>query len=331
MTETTTISARSPSTLARGDARRPARARARRGRRRGRPVGRDRRARRGVRRRARPQHADQRGGDQRASRSAPRSRGSGRCSRSCSSTSSRSRSTSSSNAAAKAHFMSGGQLTVPLVAADAGRRRPAGRARSTRRASRLADARAGAEGGDAEHGRPTRPACSRARSPTRTRSSSSRTRRSTSGAEEVPGQPAAGAARPRARRAAPGRDVTVVALSRLVHEALAAAERARRRGGIEVEVIDPRTLVPLDLRDDRRLGAADAPARRRARGGRARRLRRGDRGAACRRRLRRPRRAGRAGRRPVRAGSRSARRSRTRTCPAGPRSSPPSARLWAPR
>lgn len=44
----------------------------------------------------------------------------------------------------------------------------------------------------------------------------------------------------------PGRDVTVVALSRMVHEALAAAD-ALATEGIEVEVIDPRTLVPLDL------------------------------------------------------------------------------------
>ena len=45
----------------------------------------------------------------------------------------------------------------------------------------------------------------------------------------------------------PGRDVTIVALSRLVHEALAAAERLAAEDGIEAEVIDPRTLVPLDL------------------------------------------------------------------------------------
>jgi pyruvate dehydrogenase E1 component beta subunit len=50
----------------------------------------------------------------------------------------------------------------------------------------------------------------------------------------------------RARIARPGRDVTVVALSRLVSEALAAAEELAKEG-IEVEVIDPRTLVPLDL------------------------------------------------------------------------------------
>ena len=44
-----------------------------------------------------------------------------------------------------------------------------------------------------------------------------------------------------------GHDVTIVALSRLVHEALAAAERLSAEDGIEAEVSDPRTLVPLDL------------------------------------------------------------------------------------
>ncbi len=44
-----------------------------------------------------------------------------------------------------------------------------------------------------------------------------------------------------------GGDVTIVALSRLVDEALAAADRLAAEDGIEAEVIDPRTLVPLDL------------------------------------------------------------------------------------
>jgi pyruvate dehydrogenase E1 component beta subunit len=44
----------------------------------------------------------------------------------------------------------------------------------------------------------------------------------------------------------PGRDVTVVALSRLVHEAVDAADELAAEG-IEVEVIDPRVLVPLDF------------------------------------------------------------------------------------
>ncbi|HXH12131.1 MAG TPA: alpha-ketoacid dehydrogenase subunit beta [Alphaproteobacteria bacterium] len=43
----------------------------------------------------------------------------------------------------------------------------------------------------------------------------------------------------------PGSDVTVVATSRMVHRALAAAETLAPEG-IDVEVIDPRTLNPLD-------------------------------------------------------------------------------------
>ncbi|OGO35476.1 MAG: hypothetical protein A2147_04755 [Chloroflexi bacterium RBG_16_57_8] len=42
-----------------------------------------------------------------------------------------------------------------------------------------------------------------------------------------------------------GRDVTLVAISMMVHKALKAAE-ALSREGIEAEVIDPRTLAPLD-------------------------------------------------------------------------------------
>jgi pyruvate/2-oxoglutarate/acetoin dehydrogenase E1 component len=42
-----------------------------------------------------------------------------------------------------------------------------------------------------------------------------------------------------------GKDVTIVALSKMVYEALAAAQELREEG-ISTEVIDPRTLVPLD-------------------------------------------------------------------------------------
>lgn len=42
-----------------------------------------------------------------------------------------------------------------------------------------------------------------------------------------------------------GQDVTVVALGLMVHRALAAADELQKRG-ISLEVIDPRTLVPLD-------------------------------------------------------------------------------------
>jgi pyruvate/2-oxoglutarate/acetoin dehydrogenase E1 component len=64
--------------------------------------------------------------------------------------------------------------------------------------------------------------------------------------EEVPGGEPEPVPIGRARTARSGRDVTVVALSRMVGEALAAAERLASEG-IEAEVIDPRTLVPLDI------------------------------------------------------------------------------------
>jgi pyruvate/2-oxoglutarate/acetoin dehydrogenase E1 component len=44
----------------------------------------------------------------------------------------------------------------------------------------------------------------------------------------------------------PGRDLTVVATSRMVPRALAVAEKLAQDGDLDVEVIDPRTLVPLD-------------------------------------------------------------------------------------
>ena len=74
-----------------------------------------------------------------------------------------------------------------------------------------------------------------------------------------------------------GTDVTVVSVSRMVHEAVAAAELVAAEG-ISVEVIDLRTVAPLDMDADPRLGAQDEPAARRPRGGRAVRHRRRDRG-----------------------------------------------------
>jgi pyruvate/2-oxoglutarate/acetoin dehydrogenase E1 component len=44
----------------------------------------------------------------------------------------------------------------------------------------------------------------------------------------------------------PGTDVTIVATSAMVHEALTAAEQLAAQG-IEAEVVDPRTLQPLDI------------------------------------------------------------------------------------
>src|SRR5437868_4024880 len=49
----------------------------------------------------------------------------------------------------------------------------------------------------------------------------------------------------RARVHREGEDVTVIATGRLVHEALAAAQEAEKEG-VSVEVVDPRTLQPLD-------------------------------------------------------------------------------------
>ena len=46
--------------------------------------------------------------------------------------------------------------------------------------------------------------------------------------------------------ARPGSDVTVVSVSRMVHEAIAAAERVAD-DGLSVEVIDLRTVAPLDV------------------------------------------------------------------------------------
>jgi len=43
----------------------------------------------------------------------------------------------------------------------------------------------------------------------------------------------------------PGRDVTIIAYGRMVHESVAAAEKLAA-DGIECEIIDPRTLQPLD-------------------------------------------------------------------------------------
>ena len=50
----------------------------------------------------------------------------------------------------------------------------------------------------------------------------------------------------KARVVREGTDVTVIATGPLVHRSLAAAEQAEEEDGISVEVVDPRTLQPLD-------------------------------------------------------------------------------------
>jgi pyruvate dehydrogenase E1 component beta subunit len=146
------------------------------------------------------------------------------------------------NQAAKAHFMSGGQLTVPIVLrtqGGAGQRGGAQHSQSLEAwlahvpglkvviPATAADA-AGLLAAAIEDPNPV----------VFVENKTLYFRRE----ELVPGPVPIG----QARVVRAGRDVTVVALSRLVHESVAAAEELAAEG-IEIEVVDPRTLVPLDL------------------------------------------------------------------------------------
>jgi pyruvate dehydrogenase E1 component beta subunit len=51
-----------------------------------------------------------------------------------------------------------------------------------------------------------------------------------------------------ARIAREGKDFTIIAYSNMVSRALAAAEILEKEDGIQTEVVDPRTLVPLDVK-----------------------------------------------------------------------------------
>jgi pyruvate/2-oxoglutarate/acetoin dehydrogenase E1 component len=148
------------------------------------------------------------------------------------------------NGAAKAHFMSGGQLTVPMVLRTQGG--------------------AGYRGG-AQHSQsleswlthvpglkvvmPSQPSdaagllLSAIADPNPVVFIENKTLYFRKG--EVP-DPAVAVPIGKAARLRSGSDVTIVALSRLVDDALAAAEVLAAEG-IEAEVIDPRTLRPLDL------------------------------------------------------------------------------------
>jgi pyruvate/2-oxoglutarate/acetoin dehydrogenase E1 component len=149
------------------------------------------------------------------------------------------------NAAAKAHFMSGGQLTVPLVVrtqGGAGHRGAAQHSQSLESwlthvpglkvvmPSRAVDAAGLLASAIADPNPVVFVEC----------------KTLYFRKEEVPELPAP-VPIGHAAVLRPGRGATVVALSRLVHEALAAADRLAAEDGLEVEVIDPRTLVPLDL------------------------------------------------------------------------------------
>jgi len=146
------------------------------------------------------------------------------------------------NQAAKAHFMSGGQLTVPLVLrtqGGAGQRGGAQHSQSLEAwLTHVPGLKVVMPSTAADAAGLLRAAIADPNPVVYVENKTLYFRRETFEPEEVPIG--------RARVARPGRHVTVVALSRLVHESLAAAEELAA-DGIEVEVIDPRTLVPLDL------------------------------------------------------------------------------------
>ena len=188
------------------------------------------------------------------------------------------------NAAAKAHFMSGGQLTVPMVVRTQG---GAGQRGAAQHSQSLESWLTHVPG--LKVVMPSRAVdvagllAASIRDPNPVVVIENKTlyfRR-----EEVPDElPAVELGVAATLRE--GRDVTIVALSRLVHDALAAAERLAAEDGIEAEVIDPAHARPARPRRDRGVGPEDEQARRRARGGGAGRLRSRDRGAGPERRVR---------------------------------------------
>ena len=146
------------------------------------------------------------------------------------------------NQAAKAHFMSGGQLTVPLVLrtqGGAGQRGGAQHSQSLEAwLTHVPGLKVVMPSTAADAAGLLRAAIADPNPVVYVENKTLYFRRETFEPEVVPIG--------RARVVRPGREVTVVALSRLVHEAVAAADELAAEG-IEVEVVDPRTLVPLDL------------------------------------------------------------------------------------
>jgi acetoin:2,6-dichlorophenolindophenol oxidoreductase subunit beta len=149
------------------------------------------------------------------------------------------------NQAAKAHMMSGGQLTVPLVLRTQG---GAGRRWGAQHSQSLESWLAHVPG--LKVVMPSRAAdvpgllASAIEDPNPVVFVENKVLYFKT--EEVPDEPEP-VELGRALVVRPGRDLTIVALSRMVDEALGAAERLADEHGIEAEVIDPRTLVPLDL------------------------------------------------------------------------------------
>jgi acetoin:2,6-dichlorophenolindophenol oxidoreductase subunit beta len=148
------------------------------------------------------------------------------------------------NQAAKAHFMSGGQLSVPLVLrtqGGAGSRSAAQHSQSLEAwLTHVPGLKVVMPSSAADAAGLLLSAIADPNPVVFVENKSLYFRRER--APEVPDPVLLG----RAAIVRPGRDVTIVALSRLVGESLAAAESLAAEG-IEAEVIDPRTLTPLDL------------------------------------------------------------------------------------
>ena len=148
------------------------------------------------------------------------------------------------NQAAKAHFMSGGQLSVPLVLrtqGGAGQRNGAQHSQSLEAwLTHVPGLKVVMPSGAADAGGLLESAIADPNPVVFVENKTLYFRR-----EPVPAAP-----EPiplgRAHTLRAGRDVTIVATSRLVPDALEAADRLASEGA-EAEVIDPRTLVPLDL------------------------------------------------------------------------------------
>jgi acetoin:2,6-dichlorophenolindophenol oxidoreductase subunit beta len=149
------------------------------------------------------------------------------------------------NQAAKAHFMSGGQLSVPLVLrtqGGSGQRNGAQHSQSLEAwLTHVPGLKVVMPSGAADAAGLLASAIADPNPVVFVENKSLYFRR-----EAVP-DPVESIPLGRAHTVRGGRDVTIVALSRMVGEALEAADRLAREHGIEAEVIDPRTLVPLDL------------------------------------------------------------------------------------
>jgi pyruvate/2-oxoglutarate/acetoin dehydrogenase E1 component len=146
------------------------------------------------------------------------------------------------NQAAKAHFMSGGQLTAPLVLrtqGGAGQRGGAQHSQSLEAwLTHVPGLKVVMPSTATDAAGLLRAAIADPNPVVYVENKTLYFRREQPDREDVPIG--------RARVVRPGRDVTLVALSRLVHESLAAADELAAEG-TEVEIVDPRTLVPLDL------------------------------------------------------------------------------------